>query len=83
MLTPIVEPSRRNQILDSKLGVRADQFRNPSFVLSLDGPPVENSGRVLGGSLAWSGSFQCAFDNIRKAHARCAALIPTRRHIFI
>ena len=36
---------------------------NPSFVLSLDGPPVENSGRVLAGSLEWSGSFQCAFDD--------------------
>jgi alpha-galactosidase len=51
------------KVLDSKLGVRADQFRNPSFVLSLDGPPAENTGRVLAGSLAWSGSFQLAFDN--------------------
>lgn len=51
------------KILDSKIGVRAHQFGNPSFVLSLDGPPLENSGRVLAGSLAWSGSFQCAFDN--------------------
>jgi alpha-galactosidase len=50
------------KILDSKIGVRAHQFGNPSFVLSLDGPPLENSGRVLAGSLAWSGSFQCAFD---------------------
>jgi alpha-galactosidase len=52
--------------------VRAHQFRNPSFVLSLDGPPNENSGRVLAGSLAWSGSFQCAFDhNGRNIRALC------------
>lgn len=51
------------KVLDSKLGVRAHQFRNPSFMLSLDGTPSENSGRVLAGSLAWSGSFQCAFDH--------------------
>ena len=49
--------------VDSKLGVRADQFCSPSFILSLDGPPAESSGRVLAGSLAWSGSFQCAFDH--------------------
>jgi alpha-galactosidase len=64
MLAPITEPvTPGTKILDSKLGVRADQFCNPSFVLSLDGPPAENSGRVLAGSLEWSGNFQCAFDD--------------------
>jgi len=64
MLSPITEQiTPGTKILDSKIGVRADQFQNPSFVLSLDGPPAENSGRVLGGSLEWSGSFQCAFEN--------------------
>ncbi|MGD1090035.1 MAG: NPCBM/NEW2 domain-containing protein, partial [Verrucomicrobiota bacterium] len=73
MLTPITEPITPGiKVLDSKLGVRADQFQNPSFVLSLDGPPVENSGRVLAGSLEWSGSFQCAFDdNGENIHALC------------
>lgn len=52
------------KVLDSKIGVRAHQFRNPSFVLSLDGQPEENRGRVLAGSLAWSGSFQCSFDHV-------------------
>ena len=50
------------KVLDSKIGVRAHQFRNPNFLLSLDGPPEENTGRVLAGSLAWSGSFQFSFD---------------------
>jgi len=60
------------KVLDSKLGVRAHQFRNPSFILSLEGPPTENNGRVLAGSLAWSGSFQCAFDhNGRAVRALC------------
>ena len=64
MLSPITEQiTPGTKVLDSKLGVRADQFQNPSFVLSLDGPPVESSGRVLAGSLEWSGSFQCAFDD--------------------
>ena len=64
MLSPITEQiTPGTKILDSKIGVRADQFNNPSFVLSLDGPPQENSGRVLAGSLEWSGSFQFAFDD--------------------
>jgi len=63
-MNPIIEPlTPGTKVIDSKLGVRAHQFRNPSFVLSLDGPPAEASGRVLAGSLAWSGSFQCAFDH--------------------
>ncbi|MEJ0091693.1 MAG: alpha-galactosidase [Limisphaerales bacterium] len=64
MSSPITEQiTPGTKVLDSKIGVRAHQFRNPSFVISLDGPPLENSGRVLAGSLAWSGSFQCAFDD--------------------
>ena len=64
MLRPITEQiTPGTKVLDSKIGVRADQFQNPSFILSLDGPPAESSGRVLAGSLEWSGSFQCAFDD--------------------
>jgi len=63
MLNPITEKlSRGTKVLDSKIGVRAHQFRNPSFILSLDGQATETTGRVLAGSLAWSGSFQFAFD---------------------
>lgn len=68
--TELLAPGMK--VLDSKLGVRAHQFRNPSFLLSLDGPPSETSGRVLAGSLAWSGSFQCAFEhNGRSVRALC------------
>lgn len=64
MLNPITEQiTPGTKVLDSKLGVRAEQFQNPSFVLSLHGNATETNGEVLGGSLAWSGSFQCAFDD--------------------
>ena len=60
------------KILDSKLGVRADQYENPSFILSLNGHATETHGEVLAGSLAWSGSFQCAFDdNVEQVRALC------------
>jgi alpha-galactosidase len=69
-VTELLTPGMK--ILDSKIGVRASQFGNPSFILSLDGPPAEEAGRVLAGSLAWSGSFQCAFDdNGRQTRALC------------
>jgi alpha-galactosidase len=50
------------KILDSKLGVRASQYRIPSFILALNGPAKEEAGEVLGGSLEWSGSYQLAFE---------------------
>jgi len=72
-MQPVTEPLTAGmKVLDSKIGVRAHQFGNPSFVLSLDGAPNETSGRVLAGSLAWSGSFQCAFEhNGRNVRALC------------
>lgn len=72
-MQPVSEPlSPGTKVLDSKLGVRAAQFRNPSFVFSLDGKPSENDGRVLAGTLAWSGSFQFAFDHSgRTVRALC------------
>jgi len=50
------------KVLDSKIGVRALQFRTPSFMISLDHEAEEDKGQVLGGSLEWSGSFQFAFE---------------------
>ncbi|MDE3066985.1 MAG: alpha-galactosidase [Verrucomicrobiota bacterium] len=58
------------KILDSKLGVRASRFRFPSFALSENGPAREDSGEVIGGSLAWSGSYQLAFDMDSDNHLR-------------
>jgi len=64
MMSPITEQiTPGTKVLDSKLGVRAEQFQNPSFILSLNGKATETDGQVLAGSLAWSGSFQCAFDD--------------------
>lgn len=50
------------KVLDTKLGVRAHQMRSPSFLLALGGAAREDAGEVIGGTLAWSGSFAFAFD---------------------
>ncbi|HEX4262894.1 MAG TPA: alpha-galactosidase [Verrucomicrobiae bacterium] len=73
MLNPITEQiTPGTKIFDSKIGVRATQFNNPSFFLSLNDQATETNGQVLAGSLAWSGSFQCAFDdNTHAVRALC------------
>ena len=73
MLSPITEKiTPGTKVLDSKLGVRADQFQNPNFILSLNGEATETNGEVLAGSLEWSGSFQFAFDdNNENVRALC------------
>lgn len=64
MGSPISEKiTQGTKVLDSKLGVRADQFQNPNFIVSLNGTATETAGEVLAGSLAWSGSFECEFDD--------------------
>lgn len=50
------------KILDSKLGIRANQFRFPSFLVSYNHAARENEGEVFAASLKWSGSFQLAFE---------------------
>jgi len=50
------------KILDSKRGVRAHEMRSPLFLLAPNQGIDENQGEVYGGTLAWSGSFQFAFE---------------------
>lgn len=48
--------------LDSKLGARANLFQPPTFSLSVDRPATEDEGKVLFGTLAWSGNFKIDFE---------------------
>lgn len=50
------------KIIDSKLGVRAHEMRNPSFLLAIGAPAKEDSGEVIGATFAWSGSFSFSFE---------------------
>ena len=58
------------KVLDSKIGVRAHQYRTPSFMVSLNQEAHEEDGEVIGGSLEWSGSFQFAFEVDTKGRLR-------------
>ncbi|WP_207508661.1 alpha-galactosidase [Telluribacter humicola] len=46
------------KVLDSKLGTRANLYQPPTFMVSLDKPATEEEGRVLYGSVEWSGNFR-------------------------
>ncbi len=48
--------------LDSKLGTRANLYQPPTFMLSFDKQSSEESGKVLLGTLAWSGNFKMDFE---------------------
>jgi len=57
-----VKLTRGVKVLDSKLGVRSDQFAHACFMLSLNQTAQENAGEVIGGTLAWPGSWNITFD---------------------
>lgn len=61
------------KMLDSKIGVRAHQYRTPSVMIALDQHVQEESGVVFGGSLEWSGSFQFEFEVDMKNRLRALA----------
>lgn len=48
--------------IETKRGIRATEFENPSFILSLDQPASEDNGEVVMGALAWQGNFRLNFE---------------------
>ncbi len=65
--------TRGKKVLESKLGVRSNQHAHACFLLGLDAPAQEDAGRVLGGTLAWPGSWNLTFDvdNLENLHVIC------------
>ncbi|MBO4443701.1 MAG: alpha-galactosidase [Bacteroidaceae bacterium] len=50
------------KVLDTKLGTRASFFTTSQFILSLGEEATEHTGRVLFGTLAWTGNFRFTFE---------------------
>lgn len=48
--------------IDSKLGTRANLYEPSMFMVSMDKPATEDEGKVLLGSLEWSGNFREDFE---------------------
>lgn len=70
-----VKLTRGKKVLESKLGVRSDQHAHACFLLGLGAPAEEDAGRVVGGTLAWPGSWNLTFDvdNLEDLHVICGA----------
>ena len=65
------EPLTRGvKIIRNTDGARNAHLDAPEVMLSLDGAPQENSGRVLGAALCWSGNFEIRLNvpNNRGVH---------------
>ena len=50
------------KVISNKDGLVNTESDNPSFMLSMDGRPLEENGNVLGGTLAWSGNYLIKMD---------------------
>ena len=58
------------KVLETKMGVRTAIHSGPFFELGLNAPAQERSGKVLLGTLAWSGNFQFTFEVDNIGHLR-------------
>ena len=61
------------KIVDTKLGTRAAEQSEPFFEIGFDQPAQENQGRVMLGTIGWTGNFSFTFeiDNVN-----CLRVIP-------
>lgn len=50
------------KVISNKDGLVNTESDNPSFMLTMDGNPQEESGNVLGGTLAWTGTYLIKMD---------------------
>ena len=54
--------TRGVKTVESRLGVRSNEYGHACFYLSLDKPAAEECGKVIGATLAWPGSFAFHFS---------------------
>ena len=50
------------KVVSNKDGLANTETDNPSFMLTMDGRPQEESGHILGGTLAWTGTYLIKMD---------------------
>lgn len=50
------------KVISNKDGLANTETDNPSFMLTMDGRPQEENGHVLGGTLAWTGTYLIKMD---------------------
>lgn len=59
----VTEPLRPGMmVVKNHDGVRNSHTSHAEVMISLDGKPQEQTGRIIGAALCWSGNFRMAFD---------------------
>lgn len=48
--------------IESKLGTRTNFYQTQTFILSLGGRSSENEGKLIAGTLGWTGNFKYTFE---------------------
>ncbi len=62
--TPTVEPVMPGlKVIRNTDGARNAHTDSPEMMFALDGKPQENSGRVIGAALCWSGNYELRVNN--------------------
>ena len=57
------EPLRRElKVIKNKCGTNVDHLTHSELMISLDGKPRENEGRVIGAALCYGGNYELRFD---------------------
>lgn len=51
-------------VIKNKDGARNSHTDHAEVMISLDGEPRENSGRIIGAALCWSGNYRLRFDTL-------------------
>ena len=75
---PTTEPLKAGvKVIRNSDGARNSHLDAPEVMLSLDGRPQENQGRVIGAALCWSGNFELRFNTLlKKEHHFFAGIDP-------
>lgn len=71
------------KVISNTDGLVNTETDNPSFMLTMDGRPDENSGNVFGGALAWSGNYLIKFDARNTALTVSAGINETSSHYIL
>ena len=71
------------KVITNKDGLVNTETDNPSFMLSLDGKPQEETGKVLGGILAWSGNYKLKLNVCNTALSIIAGMNEENSHYIL
>lgn len=62
--------------IESKLGTRSNFYQTQTFIVSLDNRSSEEEGKLIAGTLGWTGNFKYSFEIDQKNGLRISGINP-------